>query len=114
MEEREDLMELLIAVGGELHDMGEDPERGELVEMSRLLDDDTSEIANDARATIPRLHHLWCGTARRSHGDASDEDDGIAALIYGTQCRYVVASTCWAWHKTKPRRGGQGQGAVRD
>ena len=59
--------------------------------MDRLLDDDTSEIADDARATIPRLHHLWCGTARRfdltiddsdEEGD-SDEGDGFAALVHG-------------------------------
>ena len=123
MEEREDLVELLIAVGDELYDRGEDPELGELVDqmMDWLLDDDTSEIAEDARATIPRLHHLWCGTARRidltiddSDEDASDQDDGIAALIHDTPCRYAVASTCWAWPKTKPRRRGQGQGGGRD
>ena len=58
--------------------------------MDRLLDDDTSEIADDARATIPRLRRFWCGTARSfdltiddSDEDASDEDDGIAALIHG-------------------------------
>ena len=40
MEEREDLMELLIAVGDELYDRGEDPALGELVDqkMDRLLD----------------------------------------------------------------------------
>ena len=93
MEEREDLMELLMAFGDELYDRGEDPELGELVDqkMDQLLDNNTSGNADDARATIRRLHHLWCGTARRfdltiddSDEDASDEDDGIAALIHGT------------------------------
>ena len=50
----EDLLALLIAVRNELHDRGEDA----LVElvyqlMDRLLDDDTSEIADDARAYPP-------------------------------------------------------------
>ena len=99
IEEREDLLALLIAVRNELHDRGEDA----LVElvyqlMDRLLDDDTSEIADDARATIPRLHHLWCGTARRfdltiddsdEEGD-SDEGDGFAALVHGTPERYAT------------------------
>ena len=49
IEEREDLMALLIAVGDELYDRGEDA----LIElvyqlMDWLLDDDTSEIADDA------------------------------------------------------------------
>ena len=54
MEEREDLMALLIAVGDEIFDRGEDPALGELVDqlMDWLLDDDTSEIADDARATL--------------------------------------------------------------
>ena len=83
--------------------------------MDRLLDDDTSEIA---RADIPRLHHLWCGTARRfdltidDSEDASDEDDGIAALIRGTPCRYTVVSKCWARPRTQttPSRSRAGGG----
>ena len=111
-------MELFIAIGDELYDRGEDPALCELVDqmMDRLLDDDTSEIADDARATIPRLYHLWCGTALRfdltidaSDEDASDEDDCTAALIRGTLCRYTVASTCWARPRTRSRRRGHGQ-----
>ena len=123
MAERDDLMALLIAVGDEIYDRGEDPALGELVEqlMDRLLDDDASEIADDARATIPRLHHLWCGTTRRfdltiddSDEDVSDEDEGIAALIRCTPCRYTVAPMCRARPRTTPRRRGQGQGGGRD
>ena len=60
MEERDRLMVLLIAVGVEICDRGENPELGELFEqlMDRLLEADTSEIADDARETIPRFHHL--------------------------------------------------------
>ena len=67
MVEREDLMKLRIAVGVELFHRGEDLELGELIDqmMDRLLDDDTSEIADDTRGTVSRFHHLWCGTARR-------------------------------------------------
>ena len=98
MEEREDLTVLLIAIRDELLDRDEDPALIDLVYqlMDWLLDADTSEIADDARATIPRLHHLWCGTARRfdltiddSDEDVSNEEDigedyGIAALVHGT------------------------------
>ena len=57
-------------------DRDEDPVLGELVDqlMDRLLDDDTSEIADDARAAVPRLHHLWCGTARRFDLTIDDSD----------------------------------------
>ena len=91
-EERKDLTVLLIAVRDELLDRDEDPALVELVYqlMDGLLDADTSEIADDARATIPRLHHLRCGTARRfiltiddSDEDVGDEDDGIAATHPG-------------------------------
>ena len=56
MEERGDLMVLLIPVRNELHDRGEDPALVELVYqlMDRLLDADTSEIADDARSSSPR------------------------------------------------------------
>ena len=88
---------LLIAVGDELLDRDEDPALDDLVRqlMDRLLDADTWEIADDARATIPRLHHLWGGTRRfdltieDSDEDVGDEEDigedyGIAALVHGT------------------------------
>ena len=110
-------MALLIAVGDEIYDRGEEPELGELVEqlMDRLLEVDTSEIADDARETIPRLHHFWCGTVRRfdltiddSDEDVSDENDGIAALIRGTPCRYKVATMRRARLRTSLRRRGQG------
>ena len=115
IEEREDLMALLIAVRNELHDRGEDA----LIElvyqlMDRLLDDDTSEIADDARATIPRLHHLWCGTARRfdltiddsdEEGD-SDEGDGFAALVHGTPERYATGCTSGPRRRPSSRREG--------
>ena len=98
IEERDDLTVLLIAVRDELLDRDEDPALLVYQLMDQLLDADTSEIADVARATIPRLHHLWCGTARRfdltiddSDEDVSDEDDGIAAFIralpVGTQWR---------------------------
>ena len=115
IEEREDLLALLIAVRNELHDRGEDA----LVElvyqlMDRLLDDDTSEIADDARATIPRLHNLWCGTARRfdltnddsdEEGD-SDEGDGFAALVHGTLERYATKCISRPWRRPSSRREG--------
>ena len=89
--------------------------------IDRLLDDDPSEIAGDVRATVPRLHHLWGGTARRfdltiddSDEDASDEDDGIAALIHGTPCRYAVASTCWAGPRPNHVVEVKGRGGGRD
>ena len=108
MEQREDLTVLLIAVRDELLDRDEDPALVELVHqlMDRLLDADTSEIADDARATIPRLHLLWCGTARRfdltindSDEDVSDDEDigedyGIAALVNSTPIRYTLVSKC--------------------
>ena len=114
MEERDRLMALLIALGDEIYYRGEDPELGELVGqlMDRLLEADTSEIADDARETT--LHQIWCGTAGRfnltiddSDEDVSDEDDGIAALIRGTPCRYTVATMCRAWPRTSLRRCGQ-------
>ena len=120
MEEREDLTVLLIAVRDELLDRNEDPALVDLVYqlMDRLLDADTSEIADDARATIPHLHHLWCGTARRfdltiddSDEDVSDEEDvgedyGIAALVHGTPIRYTLVSLCGKRRRTAPRRRG--------
>ena len=119
VEEREDLLVLLIAVRMELHDR-----RGSCARRTgvpTLLDADTSEIADDAQATVPRLHHLWCGTDRcfgltihDSDEEDSDEDDGVAALIRGTPCRYAVAAKCWALPKTTPRRRGDGQGSGRD
>ena len=60
MEEREDLEDQLIAVRDELLDRDEDPELVDLVYqlMEWLYDADTPELADDARATIPRLHHF--------------------------------------------------------
>ena len=109
-------MELLIAVGDELYDRGEDPALCELVDqmMDRLLDHDTSEVADDARATIPRLHHLWCGTALRFDLtiDASDEDDCTAALIRGTLCRYAGVHVLGpAQDQTTPSRSRAGGAA---
>ena len=115
IEEREDLLALLIGVRNELRDRGEDA----LIElvyqlMDRMLDDDTSEIADDARATIPRLHHLWCGTARRfdltiddsdEEGD-SDEGDGFAALVHGTPERYATGCTSGPRRRPSSRREG--------
>ena len=113
IEEREDLLALLIAVRNELHDRGEDA----LVElvyqlMDRLLDD-TSEIADDARATISRFHHFWCGTARRfdltiddsdEEGD-SDEGGGFAALVHGTPERYATGCNSRARRRPSRREG---------
>ena len=119
MEEREDLTVLLIAVRDELLDRDENPALVDLVYqlMDRLLDADTSEIADDARATIPRLHHLWCGTRRfdltvdDSDEDVGDEEDigedyGIAALVHGTPIRYTLVSKCGNRGRTAPRRRG--------
>ena len=62
--------------------------------MDQLLDDDTSEIANDAGATIPRIHHLWCGTDRFDL-TIDDNDENVS-------------------DEDTPRRRGQGQGGGRD
>ena len=76
--ETEHLMDLLIAAGDEIHNRGEDPELVEMVDhlMCRLLGSDTSEIADEARQTIPRLHELWCGAAQHFDLTADDSDDG--------------------------------------
>ena len=100
MEEREDLEDQLIAVRDELLDRDEDPELVDLVYqlMEWLYDADTPELADDARATIRHLHHLWCGTRHldltvddsdEDLGDKEDigEDYGIAALVHGTPIR---------------------------
>ena len=86
-EEREELEDQLIAVRNELLDRDEDPELVDLVYqlLEWLYDADTPELADDARATIPHLHHLWCGTRNFDLTiDDSDEgeDYGIAALIH--------------------------------
>ena len=122
MEEREDLTVLLIAVRYELLDRDEDPALVDLVYqlMDRLLDADTSEIADDARATIPHLHHLWCGTRRfdltidDSDEDVGDEEDigedyGIAALV---PIRYTLVSKCGNQRRTAPRRRGPSAGGA--
>ena len=120
MEEREDQTVLLIAVRDELLDRDEDPALVDLVYqlMDRLVDADTWEIADDARSTIPHLHHLWCVTARcfgltidDSDEDVSDEEDigedyGIAALVHGTPVRYTLVSKCGNQRRTAPRRRG--------
>ena len=64
--------------------------------MDQLLDDDTSEIADDVRAT---RHHLWCGTARRFD----------LTISRSTTATRMVASMCRARPRTTPRRRGQGQ-----
>ena len=107
MEEREDLGDQLIAVRDELLDRDEDPVLVDLVYqlMEWLYDAETPELADDARATIPHLHHLWCGTRHfdltidDSGGDVGDEEDigedyGIAALVHGTPLRYTLMSKC--------------------
>ena len=75
--------------------------------MDRLLDDDTSEIADDARATIPRLHHLWCGTPRRFDLTTDDSDEEASLHSSGA----LLVDTQW---RPAPRRRGQGQGGGRD
>ena len=92
MEEREELENQLIAVRDELVDRDEDPELVNVVYLllGWLYDADTPELDDDARATIPHLHHLWCGTRHFDLTiDDSDEgeDYGIAALVYGTPIR---------------------------
>ena len=54
--------------------------------MCQLLVSDPSEIADEARLTIPRFHKLWCRTAQHIDvaADDSDDGDGIAALVRGT------------------------------
>ena len=112
MEEREDLEDQLIAVR-------DDPELVDLVYqlMEWLYDADTPELADDARATIPHLHHLWCGTRHfdltidDSDEDVGDEEDigedyGIAALVHGTTIRYTLVSKCGNRRRTAPRRRG--------
>ena len=83
MEERGDLEDQLIAVRDELLDRDEDPELVGLVyqRMEWLYDADTPELADDAQATIPHLHHLWCGTRHvdltidHSAEDVCDEEN---------------------------------------
>ena len=119
MEEREDLTVLHIAVRDELLDRDEDPALVDLVSqlMEWLQDADTPELADDARATIPHLHHLWCGTRHfdltidDSDEDVGDEEDigedyGIAALVHGTPIRYTLVSKCGNRRRTAPRRRG--------
>ena len=64
MEELEELENQLIAVRDELLVSDENPELVDLVNqlLEWLYDADTPELADDARATIPHLHHLWWGT----------------------------------------------------
>ena len=111
MEEREELENQLIAVRDELLDRDEDPELVDLVYqlLEWLYDANTPELADDARATIPHLHHLWCGTRHFDLTfDDSDEgeDYGIAALVHGTPIRYTLVSVCGNWRRTAPRRRG--------
>ena len=91
----------------EIYDRGTDPALGELVDqlMDRLLDDDTTEIADDVRATILRLHHLWCGTARESLcsfwctlnilGELAEADRVLAASVSRCGSRLSVCWRCW-------------------
>ena len=88
VEEREDLEDQLIAVRDKLLEGDEDPELVDLVYrlLGWLYDADTPELADDARATIPHLHHLWCGTRHFDLLiDDSDEgeDYGTTALPSG-------------------------------
>ena len=66
LDEREDLEDQLIAVRDEQLDRDEDPALVDLVyqlmEWLYHADTPTLELAEDAPATIPRLHNLWCGT----------------------------------------------------
>ena len=102
----------LIAVRDELLDRDEDPELVDLVYqlLEWLYDADTPELADDdARATIPHLRHLWCGTRHFDLTiDDSDEgeDYGIAALVHGTPIRYTLVSVCGNRRRTAPRRRG--------
>ena len=103
-EKCEDLLALLIAVRNELHDRGEDA----LVElvyqlMDRLLDDDTSEIANDARATIPVFT-----TSGAEPPDASISRSTTATKR--TTAMKAMASLRWS---TAPLSGTR-QGAIQD
>ena len=98
MEEREELEDQLTAVRDELLDRDEDPELVDLVYqlLEWLYDADTPELADDARATIPHLHHLWCATRHFDLTiDDSDEgeDYGIAALVHGTPLWCPCAGT---------------------
>ena len=56
--------------------------------MDRLLDNDTAEIADDARHPIPHFHNLWwCGNAQHYDLTTHDTDDeGIA----GTERQWMV------------------------
>ena len=64
LDEREDSEDQLIAVRDEQLDRDEDPALVDLVYqlLEWLYYADTPELAEDAPATIPRLHNLWCGT----------------------------------------------------
>ena len=113
MEEREDLEGQLIAVRGELLDRDEDPQLVDLVyQLVELLHDaDTPELADDARATIPHLHHLWCGTRHFDlRIDDSDEDVGDEEDIgedYGiAPIRYTLVFKCGNRRRTAPRLRG--------
>ena len=53
--------------------------------MDRLLDNDTAEIANDARHAIPHFQNIWCGSAQHYDLTADDtHDEGIAAFVHST------------------------------
>ena len=59
----------------------------------RLRDNDSAEIADDARHAIPHLHYFWCGNAQHYDLTADDTDDeGIAALVHGTPEQYTSES----------------------
>ena len=78
--------------------------------MDRLLDNDTAEIADDARHAIPHFHNLWCGNAQHFDLTARDTDDeGIAALVHGFPEQYT--SEC---HGRRGKWAPLRRGALRD
>ena len=84
--------------------------------MDRLLDNNTAEIAEDARHAIPHLHNIWCRNAHDLTADDtddesdSDEGDGFAALVHGTPERY--ATECNSGPRRRPSSRREGLRAV--
>ena len=66
----------------ELHERGEDEELVVLV----LFNRGTTEIADDVRHAIPRLHRLWCVA------DDREDEGGFAVLVLGTLERFTAVS----------------------
>ena len=73
-DETEHLLKLLEDVAHMLYWREEDEEFIGMIHtmMDRLLDNDTAEIAEDARHAIPHLHNLWCTNAHDLTADDTD------------------------------------------